>query len=35
MKLRDLSHRFQDVLAEVFFEKETELREFNREYGVF
>jgi hypothetical protein len=33
--LREISHEFQRVLTEVFFDAETELREFTVTYGVF
>ena len=34
-RLHDLSHQFQAVLTEAFFDAETPLRAFNRHYGVF
>lgn len=35
LELRSLSHRFQEVLTEAFFDRPTPLRVFNRHYGVF
>ncbi len=35
LRLRDMSHRFQRALDVVFFEADTELREFTLSYGVF
>lgn len=35
LTLREMSHRFQRILTEIFFEAETELKEFTVEYGVF
>jgi predicted nucleotidyltransferase len=35
LDMRELSHRFQDVLTDIFFDKQTPLRDFNRQYGVF
>jgi predicted nucleotidyltransferase len=35
LSARELSHRFQDVLTAIFFDKDTALREFNKRYGVF
>lgn len=35
LELRKISHRFQDALDQAFFQKDTELREFTRSYGLF
>jgi hypothetical protein len=35
LRLRDLSHEFQEILTDVFFERDSVLRELNRRYGVF
>ncbi len=35
LDLREISHQFQDALTAVFFEAESELREFTIRYGVF
>lgn len=35
LELRDISHQFQGALDRVFFQADTELREFTRTYGVF
>lgn len=35
LRLREVSHSFQSILTEVFFQIDTELREFIFKYGVF
>jgi len=35
LELREISHQFQDALDEVFFNRNTNLREFTLRYGVF
>ena len=35
LELREISHQFQAALTSVFFDEETELRDFTIDYGVF